>query len=179
MLYGSPLFGGLQVAAAPQDAKVPLAAVDYFKDVRPILETRCYGCHGPKKQKADLRLDKKHSAFGEASDGLKVIRPGRSAESELFRRVTSDDPEVRMPPEEESLTPDQIGTLRTWIDRGAGLARQSVRQGARCRKSLGLPAAPPPVRADGPKHALGSEPDRPVHPRPPRGRGSLALDRGG
>ena len=116
----SPLFGGLQVAAAPQDAKVPLAAVDYFKDVRPILETRCYGCHGPKKQKADLRLDKKHSAFGEASDGLKVIRPGRSAESELFRRVTSDDPEVRMPPEEESLTPDQIGTLRTWIDRGAG-----------------------------------------------------------
>ena len=51
-------------------------AIDYFKDVRPILETRCYACHGPKKQKADLRLDQKDAAFGETSDGLKVIRPG-------------------------------------------------------------------------------------------------------
>jgi hypothetical protein len=54
---GSALFSGAQVSAAPQDAKGPPPAVDCFKDVRPILETRCYGCHGPKKQKADLCLD--------------------------------------------------------------------------------------------------------------------------
>jgi len=66
---GSALFGRAQVSAAPQDAKGPPPAVDYFKDVRPILETRCYGCHGPKKQKADLRLDQKEAAFREISDG--------------------------------------------------------------------------------------------------------------
>ena len=93
--------------------------IDYVKDVRPILETRCYACHGPKKQKADLRLDEKAAAFRDSSDGLKAIRPGHGAESELIRRVSSHDPEERMPPEGEPLTPDQVGTLRTWIDRGA------------------------------------------------------------
>ena len=108
-----------RASAAPQDAKGTPAAVDYFKDVRPILETKCYGCHGPKEQKADLRLDQRNAAFGETSDGLIVIRPGGSAESPLFLRVTSDDPAERMPPGQEPLTADQIGTLRAWIERGA------------------------------------------------------------
>jgi mono/diheme cytochrome c family protein len=115
----SALFDGADVSAAPQDPKGPPPAVDYFKDVRPILETKCYGCHGPKKQKADLRLDQRNAAFGETSDGLTVIRPGGSAESALFLRVTSDDPAERMPPGQEPLTPYQIGTLRAWIERGA------------------------------------------------------------
>ena len=115
----SALFDGADVSAAPPDPKGSPPAVDYFKDVRPILETKCYGCHGPKKQKADLRLDQRNAAFGETSDGLKVIRPGGSAESALFRRVTSDDPAERMPPGQEPLTADQIGTLRAWIEQGA------------------------------------------------------------
>ncbi len=115
----SALFDGTDASAAPEDPKGPPPAVDYFKDVRPILETKCYGCHGPKKQKADLRLDERNAAFGETSDGLTVIRPGGSAESALFLRVTSDDPAERMPSGQEPLTAAQIGTLRTWIERGA------------------------------------------------------------
>jgi len=123
LALGSPWVGATGAPAAPQDAKDPPPAVartvDYFKDVRPILETRCYPCHGPKKQKADFRLDDKAAAFRDSSEGFKRIQPGHSTESELIRRVSSDDPDERMPPEGEPLTSDQVGTLRTWIDRGA------------------------------------------------------------
>jgi Protein of unknown function (DUF1549)/Protein of unknown function (DUF1553)/Planctomycete cytochrome C len=112
-------FHGADVSSATEDPNGPPLAVDYFKDVRPILKTKCYDCHGPKKQKADLRLDQRNGAFGETSDGLKVIRPGRIAESALFRRVTSDDSAERMPPGQEPLTAHQTGILRAWIERGA------------------------------------------------------------
>jgi hypothetical protein len=120
--------GWLCVGAAGREAAPPggkdrpaavAAAVDYFKDVQPILEVRCYECHGPKKQKSDFRLDQRAAALRESPDGVKRIQPGSSADSELIRRVTSDDPEERMPPEGAPLTAGQVGTLRTWIDRGA------------------------------------------------------------
>src|SRR5262249_38304146 len=94
-------------------------AIEYARDVRPILESRCYACHGPKKQKAGLRLDEKAAALRGGSDGVEAIPPGHGDESELIRRVTSRDPEDRMPPEGERLTPQQVGTLRGWIDQGA------------------------------------------------------------
>ena len=93
--------------------------IDYAADVKPILEARCYACHGPKKQKAGLRLDEKAAALRGGSDGVEAIRPGHGAESDLVRRVASLDPEERMPPEGEPLTPDQVATLRAWIDQGA------------------------------------------------------------
>ena len=94
-------------------------AIDYAADVRPILEARCYACHGTKKQKAGLRLDEKAAALRGGSDGVEAIRPGHGAESELVRRVASRDPEERMPPEGPQLTLDQVEVLRAWIDRGA------------------------------------------------------------
>jgi mono/diheme cytochrome c family protein len=115
--------GALRASATPHDTpdRPPGASrpIDYARDVRPILETRCYACHGPKKQKAGLRLDEKAAAFRVGSDGVEAIRPGHGTESELVRRVGSLDPEERMPPEGDRLTPEQIGILRDWIDQGA------------------------------------------------------------
>ncbi|HVT30836.1 MAG TPA: DUF1549 domain-containing protein, partial [Lacipirellulaceae bacterium] len=90
----------------------------FNRDIRPILEDKCYTCHGPDSaaRKADLRLDKEESAH-EA-----VIVPGDPDSSELIRRVSSDDPNERMPPPEAKkapLTKAQIELFRKWIKAGA------------------------------------------------------------
>ena len=181
--FGLIWAGATHPPAAARDGpdRPPAAsrAIDYAADVRPILEARCYACHGPKKQKAGLRLDEKAAALRGGSDGVEAIRPGHGAESELIRRVASRDPEERMPPEGEPLTPDQVATLRAWIDQGARWPDDPSGTSGKGPGSLGLPAARPPGGAAGPSRQLGAEPDRPLHPRPPRGRGAVALTRGG
>jgi uncharacterized membrane protein len=93
---------------------------EYFlSDVRPILEARCFECHGGRKQKGGLRLDSKSWLFnGEEADWTVV--PGKSAESLLVHRVELDrtDPDA-MPPEGDGLTKDEIAKLTKWIDAGA------------------------------------------------------------
>ena len=68
-----------------------------------------------------LRLDKKESAFGEADSGERAIVPGKADESELFRRLTTDDEYERMPPAETNkpLSQDEIELFRDWIQQGA------------------------------------------------------------
>src|SRR5207249_1312168 len=76
--------------------------VDFNRDVLPILSNHCFQCHGPDAaaRKAKLRLDTKDGAF-RVRDGVTVIVPGKSADSELYRRVSShDDTEVMPTPEE-------------------------------------------------------------------------------
>ncbi|MBL58636.1 MAG: hypothetical protein CMO75_03090, partial [Verrucomicrobiales bacterium] len=88
--------------------------VGFSKSIQGVLEARCIDCHGPKKQKGDLRLDKKETAFGE------IIQAGKSIESELFKRITLPaDHEDIMPPKGDPLTKDQIEAIKKWIDEGA------------------------------------------------------------
>src|SRR6266481_3111088 len=99
-----------------------IGAVDFNRDIRPILSDDCYQCHGPdeKARKAKLRLDTKEGAF-RLKDGKGILIPGKSAESELIRRVTNTDPDEVMPPPKSNrkLTAAQIDLLRRWIDQGA------------------------------------------------------------
>src|SRR5437764_164623 len=99
-------------------ASLRAAPVDFARDIRPILEARCFSCHGPKKQRGDLRLDRKAVALKGGESGP-VIVPGKSADSLLLRRAGSSDPDQRMPPTGERLTADQLRLLRAWIDQGA------------------------------------------------------------
>jgi Planctomycete cytochrome C len=69
----------------------PALAVDFVREVRPIFEKHCYECHGAEKQKNDYRLDIKAVA-------LKNIKPGKSAESTLFRFVSGLEKDTPMPP---------------------------------------------------------------------------------
>src|SRR5438093_5853048 len=89
--------------------------VDFTRDIRPILSDNCYQCHGPdeKVRKAKLRLDTKDGAF-RVKDQKAVIVPGKSAESELIRRVSNPDPDEVMPPPKSNrkLTAAQIELLR-------------------------------------------------------------------
>ena len=97
--------------------------VDYNRHIRPILSSNCYVCHGPdiSSREAGLRLDLRDSAMVALESGEKAIIPGNSAESALIRRVSSSDPEERMPPAEmkKVLSPEEVATLARWIDQGA------------------------------------------------------------
>lgn len=92
--------------------------VRFNRDIRPILSDRCFVCHGPDRanRKADLRLDQRASAIDSA------IVPSHADRSSLIERITSDDPEVMMPPaasKKGKLTSKEIDLLRRWIDQGA------------------------------------------------------------
>ena len=96
------------------------AAVDYARDVLPILSDKCYHCHGPDEtgRKAKLRLDTKEGAL-RTKDA--VIIPGKSAQSEVINRITTTNLDDVMPPPDSNrhLTPQQIATLKQWVNEGA------------------------------------------------------------
>ena len=107
------------VTAASAAAQTP----DFNRDIRPILSNACFQCHGPdaKTREAGLRLDDRTAAITELESGQTTIVPGQPAESELIRRVTSRDPDLRMPPADggDALTQTQIDVLSRWISDGA------------------------------------------------------------
>lgn len=92
--------------------------VDYLKDIKPILKERCFACHGALKQEADLRLDTA-SLILQGGDSGAAIEASNAARSLLIDRISAEDEADRMPPEGESLSPQQVDLLRTWINQGA------------------------------------------------------------
>jgi len=94
------------------------AAVDFARDVEPILHQRCYACHGDSQQQNGLRLDDREAALKGGYSGS-VIEPGVSSSSKLIARISSKKEGFRMPPAGQSLSSDEIATLIEWIDSGA------------------------------------------------------------
>ena len=112
------LLVALPAAGAPSADK----PVDFQKDVRPILSDQCFACHGPdeKARQAGLRLDTREGAFADRG-GYRVIVPGDAAASRLYQRISHEHEAARMPPPtaDRRPGPEQIETLRRWIDQGA------------------------------------------------------------
>ncbi len=95
----------------------------YNRDIRPILADKCFACHGPDAahREADLRLDERQSSASTTHNGRFAFSPRDSSRSEAIKRITSTDPDAKMPPPHtgKSLTAEEITTLKTWIDDGA------------------------------------------------------------
>ena len=111
----------LAAAATGFAATLPPAAthkVDFSKEIQPLLAKYCFECHDSKKQKNDLRLDVKESAFKGGESGPSIL-PGKSAESRLILFIAGLDKNTVMPPKGEQLAPEQVGLVRAWIDQGA------------------------------------------------------------
>src|SRR5690349_16118118 len=86
--------GGLSASA--EEAR----AIDFDREIRPILSDRCYSCHGPdeEERQAELRLDIRDAIFRPGDSGRPAVVPGKPAESELIRRIKSTRKGLRMPP---------------------------------------------------------------------------------
>ncbi|MEL6106220.1 MAG: c-type cytochrome domain-containing protein, partial [Planctomycetota bacterium] len=97
--------------------------VSFSRDVLPVLSDRCFHCHGPDEthREADLRLDLETFAK-EDLGGYAPIRPGDLEQSEIWQRITSDDPDSVMPPPDshrKPLTANERAAIRRWILAGA------------------------------------------------------------
>ena len=102
-------------------ATVPAAEPpDYRRDIKPLLEAKCFVCHSALKQEAELRLDAIRLMRQGGASGAAII-PRNSADSLLMRRIRATDIDLRMPPADSGhpLTGKQIALLKSWIDSGA------------------------------------------------------------
>ena len=118
----------LTASAAPKKvdvSKLPpvsdKAGVTYATDMKPIFQKACVKCHGPEKQKANLRLDSLAAAL-KGSDNGPVIVPADSAKSKLVHNIARlgvEDDYMPPPGKGDPLTKEQIGLVRAWIDQGA------------------------------------------------------------
>ncbi len=103
------------LAATPLSAEEP---VDYLRQIKPVLQARCFACHGVLKQKSDLRLDTAAAVLKGGKDGP-AVDVKNPADSLMIQRVTTKEESERMPPEGEPLTPVQVKLLTAWIAQGA------------------------------------------------------------
>jgi hypothetical protein len=92
--------------------------VDYTRQIKPLLKSHCYACHGALKQQGNLRLDTA-AAMAKGGDGGPAIVAGSVDASQIIERVTSTDETTRMPQEGKLLTAEEIELLKTWIAAGA------------------------------------------------------------
>ena len=113
----------------PESEKIP-EVVSYNYDIRPILSDKCFKCHGPdaNHREAHLRLDIADSAYAplHVTKGAFAIVPGNPDASMLLKRVSSSDPEFRMPPPDAHLgvlTPHEQKLFAKWIRQGAKYER--------------------------------------------------------
>jgi hypothetical protein len=119
-------------------------AIDYLKQIKPILKERCWSCHGALKQKASLRLDTV-ALMREGGDNGSVVVANKPGESPLLERVLSTEPAKRMPPpsEGEPLKAEQIALLKRWIEQGAvGPANEKAEEDPRKHWAFRKPVRP-------------------------------------
>ncbi|MFG0261696.1 MAG: c-type cytochrome domain-containing protein, partial [Novipirellula sp. JB048] len=101
------------------------AAIDFNRDIRPLLSSRCVACHGPDEEQraAGLRLDTEAGSRADLG-GYVAIQPGDPEQSEILARLASDDEEMRMPPQGKGdpFSAEEIELVRRWIEQGAHYA---------------------------------------------------------
>ena len=112
------LLAGLAIASPAR------GAVEFNRDIRPILSENCFACHGPDEAKrmTALRLDTEEGANVSLAGDKRAIVPGEPESSELYLRISAVDEGHRMPPAafgHDRLSDRQIGLLREWIQEGA------------------------------------------------------------
>ncbi len=108
-------FIGLAVGCSSSSA----LAVDFEKEILPILEENCIDCHGPDKQKSEFRVDMRAVMLKGGDIGIPALVPGDPKKSYLVEVIDGSDPDMLMPPKGEALTKEQVALIEKWIAEGA------------------------------------------------------------
>jgi mono/diheme cytochrome c family protein len=120
----------------PSAGSAPVAAmIDFARDIQPLFERSCVGCHGGTKPKAMFNLTTREGLIKGGQSGDPAIVPGHAEKSPLYQQVSDAVEDLEMPPlarraKYPALTKDEIASLRTWIDAGAPWPQKSVEAGA-------------------------------------------------
>jgi mono/diheme cytochrome c family protein len=120
------LLGGIAIAGAQQPRKSKPEAVNYFRDIEPILNASCVSCHQASMAAGGLRLDAPENLMQGGASGPPVV-PRNAPRSLLYKRLV-DTTEKRMPPV-GMVSEEQLALIRAWINLGAKidpLPKQSV-----------------------------------------------------
>ena len=153
-------------ANAPEGAGTPSDGTTlYASKVLPLLEERCYQCHGNGKHKGGLSLDDTESVHGKNDQGDWIANPVNPDGSLLIARVLLPaGHDEAMPPKGERLKPDEVAALRTWIKAGAPMELPKGAAPAGPAAAQGAPVAAKPdarareVAADSPAYWAGMAP---------------------
>lgn len=120
--FAMPLAIGPAAEAGDSGSHSDLATsargIDFRLQVMPLLAEHCLLCHGPDEQAGGLRLDRPDSL-------LEAVHPGDAEASELLERLTTSDPDLRMPAEAPPLDEAEIAIIRQWMEEGAELPENS------------------------------------------------------
>jgi mono/diheme cytochrome c family protein/uncharacterized membrane protein len=128
--YLTAAFKNISVTDTVQVRK-PIANVQqvvaYTDIIQPLLQSKCYGCHGPNKQKGKFRMDQPDLLMKGGKDGI-VITAGKADESELIKRILLEKAdEHHMPPKEKpQLTEKEIDLLHWWVASGASFSKRTI-----------------------------------------------------
>lgn len=125
-LTHGPLLAASENVETPDINQLDLKTAVFYTDaVKPILEARCYSCHGEAKQKGRLRLDNPQDITKGGKNG-KVFEPGNPAESEMIIRIDlPEDDEDHMPPKEKKqLTEQEKKLLSLWVASGGDFTKR-------------------------------------------------------
>lgn len=128
ILAGALAISFLASAVDVDTSKLPppsdKTGLTFEKDIKPLFDASCVGCHGPKEAKGKLRLDTLAGTLKGSVDG-KVLEAGKSADSFLVANIAylGNEDDFMPPPKDvkkyPKLTPEQVGIVRAWIDQGA------------------------------------------------------------
>ncbi len=102
-------------------AQSAVAAIDFTRDVQPILNKNCIACHGGVKEAGEVSFIFRDQVLGKGESGKTVVVPGKPGISEMIARIITDDMDDLMPKPEHGprLTDGEVSTLRQWISEGA------------------------------------------------------------
>ena len=110
VLFSSVLFA-CAIRAETNESGRP---IDFVREIQPLLQ-KCAACHGGVKKSAGLSVLSRELILSPTESGEPILVVGDAEASTLVRRISSDDPDERMPPE-EPLEPDEIEAIKAWID---------------------------------------------------------------
>jgi WD40 repeat protein/mono/diheme cytochrome c family protein len=119
------LCGGLPLAvwSAAPPAKLepvdPNAPVSYWRQIRPIFQANCQGCHQPAKSKGGYVMTEFSRLIAGGDSGEKAIIAGKPEAIILMEAITPTDGEAEMPKDKAPLNPDDLAVIRTWVAQGA------------------------------------------------------------
>ena len=111
--FGTHLSASERLGSEDQDR------IEFTRDIQPLFAKHCLLCHGVDDSQGGLQLHSRANAMQVADSGQHAIVPGKADQSELLKRVVAEDPDLRMPPEGDRLSEEEVQALSAWIEQGA------------------------------------------------------------